>query len=110
MASRGSSTTGVRLTEAAVTQQLDAMGARRYDVGLREEVADGSGRFLRREQLELGQVLKLLPWLRRQNAHREHIYVRPSGERHALVLVDDLDGVSAHFAGNLTVAGALGRV
>jgi len=66
-------------------EQLDAMGAERFDIGVKR--ADGT--MLVRERWGVRQVLKSLLWLRRENLNRGHIYVRPAGV-HGLSLVDDL--------------------
>ena len=79
---------GTNRTERAVRRQLEAMGAKQYDLGLREEA---TGRFLYRRDLSAGEVLERLGWLAHMNAKGNHVYVRPSGELHQLVLLDDLE-------------------
>ena len=65
--------------------QLEAMGAAAFDIGVKR--VDGT--MLLREGWGAKQVLKSLLWLRRENLNRGHIYVRPAGV-HGLSLVDDL--------------------
>jgi len=65
--------------------QLEALGAERFDVGVKRS----DGTMILREGWGVKQVLKALLWLRRENLNRGHIYVRPSGA-HGLSLVDDL--------------------
>ena len=73
-------------TFKTVQQQLEAMGAALFEVGVR--LADG--RMLLREWAP-DAVLKAVPWLQHENASGADIYVRPSRSRgSALVLLDDL--------------------
>jgi hypothetical protein len=65
--------------------QLEAMGAAAFDIGVKR--IDGT--MLLREGWGAKQVLKSLLWLRRENLNRGHIYVRPA-RVHWLSLVDDL--------------------
>ena len=65
--------------------QLEAMGAERFDIGVKRT----DGTMILREGWGAKQALKSLLWLRRENLNRGHIYVRPSGA-HELSLVDDL--------------------
>jgi len=65
---------------------LDAMGAGRFDIGVKRT----DGTMILREGWGARQVLKSLLWLRRENFNRGHIYVRPSG-LHGLSLVDDVE-------------------
>src|SRR5436309_4204688 len=64
---------------------LEALGCSRFDVGVRRI----DGKMLLREGWSSRQVLKSLLWLRRENFHLGHIYVRPFG-LHGVSLVDDL--------------------
>jgi hypothetical protein len=74
-------------TYLAVRRQLHAMGCTGYEAGIR----DREGRMLTRTW-SAEEVLKAVPWLKRQNARGADIYVRPAGEQsQGLVLVDDLD-------------------
>jgi hypothetical protein len=65
--------------------QLEALGAKYFDIGVKR--IDGT--MILREGWGAKQVLKSLLWLRRENLNRGHIYVRPAGA-HGLSLVDDL--------------------
>jgi hypothetical protein len=63
------------------------MGCRNYEVGIREQA---TGRMLNREW-SADQVRENVGWLKRMNAQRHDIYIRPAQqEKHGLVLVDDL--------------------
>jgi hypothetical protein len=73
------------VTRNAVRRQLAAMSGERFDIG----VLRPDGRMLLREDWTPDQINTALAWLRRENAHGAHIYVRPSGT-HALSLLDDL--------------------
>lgn len=74
-------------TYLAVRRQLDAMGCAAYEVGVR----DREGRMLTRTWSK-DEVLKAVPWLKRENAKGADIYIRPAGEENqGLVLVDDLN-------------------
>jgi hypothetical protein len=73
------------ITRSLVTKQLSAMGCERFDVG----ILNRNGRMLLRERWNAEQVVAAISWLRRENAHGAHIFVRPHGA-HALSLVDDV--------------------
>jgi hypothetical protein len=78
-------------TAAAVTRQLAAMGCRKFEVGIRDQV---TGKMMNR-QWSRAEIEKSVPWLKRMNARGNDIYVRPAqSEKHALILVDDVDGVT----------------
>jgi hypothetical protein len=66
-------------------EQLEAMGAPSFDVGVKRT----DGTMIVREGWGAKQVLKSLLWLRRENLNGGHIYVRPAGP-HGLSLIDDL--------------------
>jgi hypothetical protein len=68
-----------------VKRQLAAMGAERYEVGIKR--ADGQ---LVPLVLALDAVLRRVAWLERENAAGADVFVRPEGSV-GLVLVDDLD-------------------
>lgn len=73
-------------TALAVRRQLEAMGCERFEVGIR--APDGK---MRIRTWTKDEVLEALPWLKRQNALGADLYVRPTGEQSAgLVLLDDL--------------------
>jgi hypothetical protein len=76
----------ISLTNLAVRRQLFAMDCELYDIG----VLQRQGRMLLREGRSEEWIEKALGWLKRENAHGAHIFVRPHGE-HSLTLLDDLD-------------------
>jgi hypothetical protein len=81
----------------AVQLQLQAMGADRYELGVRvppEKSDDGKSHMkLRNGQndigLTIGEVFDKLDWCAAENAKGHHIYIRPSGPSQ-LTLIDDL--------------------
>jgi RepB DNA-primase from phage plasmid len=73
------------ITARVAMDHLEALGCSLFDVGVRRL----DGKMLLREGWSSRQVLKSLLWLRRENFHSGHIYVRPFGV-HDLSLVDDL--------------------
>lgn len=81
----------------AVQLQLRAMGAQRYELGVRvpaENSDDGKSHMkLRNGQddsgLTIGEVFDKLDWCAAENAKGHHIYIRPSGPSQ-LTLIDDL--------------------
>lgn len=78
-------------TTQAVRRQLSAMGCDMYEIGIRDQ---DSGKMMHREW-SAPEIENNLPWLRRMNARGNDIYIRPhKDERHNLVLVDDVDGVT----------------
>ncbi len=72
-------------TLEAIQRQLTALGAARYEVGVRDAK---TGQMINREwsRAELEQAGA---WLKRMNARGNDVYLRPAGQ-HGLVLVDDL--------------------
>jgi hypothetical protein len=67
------------------------MGCRKFEVGIREQA---TGKMMHREWSR-AEVETSIPWLKRMNARGNDIYIRPAqGETHALILVDDVDGVT----------------
>ena len=76
----------------AVQLQLQAMGASRYELGVRvpaDKSEDGKSRMILRNNLTNGEVFEKLDWLAAENAKGHHIYIRPSGMSQ-LTLIDDL--------------------
>jgi len=73
----------------SVMRQLAAMACQSFDIG----VLRHDGRMLLHEGWGAGQIGNALSWLRRENAHGAHIYIRPYGA-HALSMVDDLSSDS----------------
>ena len=77
-------------TTLAVQQQIAAMGAQVFEVGLFKPSAGDEGRAVMIPRTwDAATLLRSIPWLRLQNADGRNIYVRPKGE-HNLSLVDDL--------------------
>ena len=73
-------------TYLAVRRQLKALGAKLYDIGIKT----AKGMLSREWSME--QVLKHIPWLKRENAKGADIYVRPAGNKNqGMILVDDLN-------------------
>jgi hypothetical protein len=78
-----------RTTQAA-QQQIAAMSAQVFEVGLFKPSAADEGRAVMIPRIWDGATLiRSIPWLRLQNAEGRNIYVRPKGE-HDLSLIDDL--------------------
>jgi hypothetical protein len=76
----------------AVQLQLQAMGASRYELGVRvpqDKSEDGKSQMILRNNLTNGEVFEKLDWLAAENAKGNHIYIRPSGLSQ-LTLIDDL--------------------
>lgn len=73
------------LTAKVSMDQLEAMGSKRFDIGVKRS----KGTMQLREEWGEKQVLKAILWLRRENLYGAHIYIRPTGV-HGLSLVDDL--------------------
>jgi hypothetical protein len=77
-------------TQRAVEQQIAAMGARSFEVGLYNPEAERAGRpVMIPRTWDVPNLLRSVSWLRFQNSDGRNIYVRPRGE-HNLSLVDDL--------------------
>ncbi len=73
-------------TRTAVAHQLKAMGCELFDVGPEGEKGLW-GKFDKTAQ----EVMDMIPWLKRQNAQGENIYVRPARSRQEpLVFLDDI--------------------
>ena len=78
-------------TARAVRRQLQVMGCQSYDIGIRDAK---SGKMMHRTWSAV-EVQKNVSWLKRMNARGNDIYVRPAeAERHGLILVDDIDGIT----------------
>ena len=76
-------------TFEAVERQLTAMGADLFEVGALQRGDGDQPQFMLLRTWDQSKVIKSIPWLRYQNWHESHIYVRPKGES-SLTLVDDL--------------------
>ena len=75
----------LRRARATALRQLAAMGCARFDLG----VLRAHGVMLLYESRTASQIRARFAWLRRENARRAHIFVRPHGLSR-LTLVDDL--------------------
>ena len=75
-------------TRQALEQQLVALGAPRYDVGIFNQQGGMKLRLWRPQQ-----VIGSIAWLRYQNALGNHIYIRPTDSL-GIVLLDDLDALT----------------
>jgi hypothetical protein len=75
------------IAERVAMDHLEALGCSRFDIGVKRL----DGKMLLRKGWSIGQVLKSLLWLRRENFYSGHIYIRPFG-LHGLSLIDDLTG------------------
>ena len=73
-------------TTQVVQRQLQAFGVDRVDLGIR----DGRQGKMMHRLWTPEDVLQNVAWLKRMNAQGNDIYVRPAGDHHGLVLVDDL--------------------
>src|SRR6266576_4933750 len=73
-------------TEEAVQQQIDAMHAEGFEIGL---VDPNSSRQMLPRVWERNTLLRSISWLRLKNGRGRNIYIRPSGE-HRLSLIDDI--------------------
>ena len=77
-------------THRAVEQQIAAMAASAFEVGLYNPEAERAGApVMIPRTWDVPSLLRSVSWLRFQNAAGRNIYVRPRGE-HNLSLVDDL--------------------
>ena len=83
-------------TYEAVERQLTAMGAELFEVGSLQRADGDQLQFMLLRTWDRRKVIDSVPWLRYQNRHESHIYVRPKGES-SLTLVDE-------HAGKVTVA------
>ena len=73
-------------TAAAVQAQVEALSCRAFEIGIRDQV---TGRMMNRT-MDQDDINRNLAWLKRMNAKGNDIYIRPAGDDHGLVLVDDL--------------------
>ena len=76
-------------TFEAVERQLTAMGADLFEVGALQRGDGDQPQFMLLRTWDQRKVIDSIPWLRYQNWHESHIYVRPKGESN-LTLIDDL--------------------
>ena len=73
-------------TEEAVQQQVDAMRAEVFEIGLFDP---NSSRQMLPRVWDRNTLLRSISWLRLKNGRGRNIYIRPSGE-HRLSLIDDI--------------------
>ena len=78
-------------TTAAVHQQIMAMGCELFEVGMLRPEAFGIEASMLLRVWAPDTLLHCVAWLRLENDHGRHIYIRPKG-KHNLSLVDDLTG------------------
>ncbi len=76
---------GDSITEREVRQQLAAMGSARFDLGALSQ----DGRMMLSKDCGAALIPSAISWLRQENIHGAHIFIRPHGA-HALNLIDDL--------------------
>jgi len=76
-------------TYEAVERQLSAMGAEIFEVGALQRGDGDQPHFMLLRSWDKRTLIHSIPWLRYQNWHQSHIYVRPKGESN-LTLIDDL--------------------
>ena len=76
---------GDSITESEVRQQLAAMGSARFDLGALSQ----HDRMMLSENCGAALIPSAIKWLRQENTHGAHIFIRPHGA-HSLSLVDDL--------------------
>ena len=76
-------------TYEAVERQLSAMGMERFEIGALQRGEGDKPHFMLLRVWDKQTVIESIPWLRYQNWHQSHIFVRPCGESN-LTLVDDL--------------------
>ena len=76
-------------TYEAVERQLAAMGADFFEVGALQRGEGDQPQFMLLRTWDRQRLIESIPWLRYQNWHESHIFVRPKGESN-LTLVDDL--------------------
>lgn len=85
--SAGSAGSGAVLdrTSKAVQAQIAAFDCAVYDVGIRNEKTG----MMQNKRYTHAHLIDAVPYLKRQNARGEHIYIRPGGD-HSFVLLDDV--------------------
>src|SRR5579884_1223261 len=80
----------IEMTACAVRQQIAAMNAQVFEVGLyRPDVEGKAGPAMLLRTWDCETLMKSIPWLRLQNLLGRNIFIRPHGE-HNLSLLDDL--------------------
>ncbi len=80
----------IEMTACAVRQQIAAMNAQVFEVGLyRPDVEGKAGPAMLLRTWDCETLMKSIPWMRLQNLLGRNVYIRPHGE-HNLSLLDDL--------------------
>lgn len=74
-------------TLEAIKKQTQALGCERYEIGIRNQE---NGQMMNRNWSE-EELHDNTAWLKRMNAQGHDVYIRPAGELHALILIDDLN-------------------
>lgn len=74
------------LSAEAIARQIGALGARHYDIVIREP---RSGETKRRSWSK-GELLHSVPWLKRMNAKGNDVFIAPTGDQ-GLVMLDGLN-------------------
>jgi len=77
------------ITHDAVERQLTAMGAELFEVGALQRGEGNKPQFMLLRTWDRKSLIESIPWLRYQNWHESHIFVRPKGKSN-LTLIDDL--------------------
>ena len=73
-------------TATAVRRQVDAIGVDLFEIGVR----DAKTGLMMNRTWTRSEIVDGMSWLKRMNARGDDIYIRPAGDLHGLVLVDDL--------------------
>ena len=76
-------------TYEAVEGQLSAMDLEIFEVGVLQRSEGDKPQSMQLRSWDRIKIIESVPWLRYQNWHESHIYVRPKGES-SLTLIDDL--------------------
>jgi len=73
-------------TAAAARRQVDALDVGLFEIGIRDSK---TGLMMNRTWTR-DEIAGGMAWLKRMNARGDDIYIRPAGDQHGLVLVDDI--------------------
>lgn len=73
------------LTAHLLARQLRALGAKRFEFGIKSEFTQR----MDRRSWDVWESIRRVPWLKYRNANRHHIYVRPETTE-PVILIDDL--------------------
>ncbi|MDR2457998.1 MAG: RepB family DNA primase [Clostridiales Family XIII bacterium] len=76
-------------TIESITNQINSMGARYYDIGVYFRPLNN---MIIKYKLELKDIIKNVPWLKYKNMIGNDIFIKPDpSEERALVLIDDIN-------------------